>query len=58
LASKARSSCMSAAYRSTIDRSCHPISRIRSPSDPPPCSQSCAKVCLLPALAVCRESVW
>jgi hypothetical protein len=45
LASKARWSCMSAAYLSTIDRSRHPISRIRSPSDPPPASQSFAKVC-------------
>ena len=44
LASNARWSCMSAAYRSTIGRSCHPISRIRSPSDPRPASQSFAKV--------------
>jgi hypothetical protein len=45
LASKAHWSCMSAAYRSTIDRSCHPIRRIRSPSEPPPAashSRTCA----------------
>jgi hypothetical protein len=58
LASKARWSCMSAAYRSTMDRSCHPISRIKSPSDPPPASQSFATVCLLSALTVWCDSVW
>jgi hypothetical protein len=45
LASIARCWAMSAPYRSSIARDFQPVSRIRSPSDPPLDSQSFANVC-------------
>ena len=45
LASSARWFATSSAYRSTIARDFHPLSRIRSPSDPPDFSQASLKVC-------------